>query len=293
MCAVTPGSSSPALPAVCDHVFLRDQGPARTNRGGRKGGSFSLFKFFSKNLRKVLDRPTRPAYDQGVQTTHEPPLTQTRSQVIEFLLRKPDSRISDIAEELGIAPGSLRRHLDILIAEGYVSASPVRRGQGRPYFVYTPTERAKETASTGYGRLFERMFHEFTMLPPEQLRGADGPKVLDLVFERLGNELADEYRSRVNAPTLEGRVRQVTDALSNEGVLSAWEELPDGFHLRNGACPYRRAAMVTHGPCSSERNAIELLVGAPVEQTSRIVDGTPVCEYVIKLPAPEAPGAGS
>jgi predicted ArsR family transcriptional regulator len=218
-----------------------------------------------------------------MQMAHEPPLTQTRTQIIDVLLRRPDSRVSELSEELNIAAGSLRRHLDILIAEGYVTARPVRRGQGRPYFVYSPTDRAKDAASTGYGRLFERMFREFAMLPSEQLRGADGAKILDLVFDRLGADLAEEYRAQVNAPTLAGRVRQVTEALAKEGVLSGWEELPDGFHLRNGACPYRRAAMVTHGPCTSERDAIERLVGAPVKQTSRIVDGTPICEYVVEL----------
>ncbi len=223
---------------------------------------------------------------------HEPPLTQTRTQVIELLLRKPDSRVSEMAAELGIAPGSLRRHLDILIAERYISARPVRRGQGRPYFVYAPTERARETASTGYGRLFERMFHEFAMIPREELDGADGARVLDLVFDRLGNDLAQEYQSYVDAPTLEGRVRQVTDSLSSEGILTDWERMPDGYHLRNGACPYRRVAMVSHGPCSSERHAIELLVGVPVAQTSRIVDGTPICEYVIRIPAAGIDQAG-
>jgi len=146
--------------------------------------------------------------------SHEPPLTQTRIQIIETLLRKPDSRVDEIAQELGIASGSLRRHLDILIAEGYISARPVRRGQGRPYFVYAPTERAQETASTGYGRLFERMLREFTMLPQAELQGANGAQVLDIVFDKLGADIAEEYRGQVNAPTLEGRVKQVTEALS-------------------------------------------------------------------------------
>lgn len=222
--------------------------------------------------------------------SHEPPLTQTRIQIIEALLRKPDSRVDDLAQELGIASGSLRRHLDILIAEGYISARPIRRGQGRPYFVYAPTERAQETASTGYGRLFERMLREFSTLPQDELRGADGAQVLDIVFGKLGVDIAEEYRGQVNAPTLEGRVKQVTEALSHEGILSGWEQLDDGFHLRNGACPYRKAAMVNHGPCGSEQRAIAMLLGVPVKQTSRIVDGTPVCEYLIELNGAGVPG---
>ena len=44
---------------------------------------------------------------------------------------------------------------------------------------------------------------------------------------------------------------------------------------------------------SADHATLSMLVGAPVEQTSRIVDGTPICEYVIKIPASEATGAGA
>jgi len=48
--------------------------------------------------------------------------------------------------------------------------------------------------------------------------------------------------------------------------------------------------MVNHGPCGSEQRAIAILLGVPVKQTSRIVDGTPVCEYLIELNGADNPG---
>ncbi len=53
---------------------------------------------------------------------------------------------------------------------------------------------------------------------------------------------------------------------------------------------YRKAAMDNHGPCGSEQRAIAMLLGVPVKQTSRIVDGTPVCEYLIELNGADTPG---
>jgi hypothetical protein len=41
------------------------------------------------------------------------------------------------------------------------------------------------------------------------------------------------------------------------------------------------AALASHGPCEFDRRTIELLVDAPVRQVSRLIDGTPTCEYVI------------
>ena len=34
--------------------------------------------------------------------------------------------------------------------------------------------------------------------------------------------------------------------------------------------------------CRSDKKSIELLIGAEVEQTLRIVDGAPVCEYIVR-----------
>ena len=84
-------------------------------------------------------------YDGDVlEITHEPPLTQTRNRILEALMRHPDSRVVDIAGELEMTAGSLRRHLDILAAEGYVQSRPIRRGQGRPFLAYSATERAQD-----------------------------------------------------------------------------------------------------------------------------------------------------
>jgi predicted ArsR family transcriptional regulator len=73
----------------------------------------------------------------------------------------------------------------------------------------------------------------------------------------------------------------VTDSLRSEGILESWHSEADGIHLVNGACPYREAARMSPLCCESDRKAIELLLGQDVEQLNRIVDGAPVCEYLV------------
>jgi predicted ArsR family transcriptional regulator len=50
----------------------------------------------------------------------------------------------------------------------------------------------------------------------------------------------------------------------------------------NGTCPYLQAAELSRLPCESDRQAISLLMGSEVEQIARIVDGAPVCEYLVR-----------
>ena len=45
---------------------------------------------------------------------------------------------------------------------------------------------------------------------------------------------------------------------------------------------------MSDAPCRSDRQTIELLVGADVEQVKRIVDGAMSCEYVVRPAQTEA-----
>ena len=80
--------------------------------------------------------------------------------------------------------------------------------------------------------------------------------------------------------------------LRREGFPEGGGAADDGFHLVNGTCPYRKAAEISPLPCESDRKAIELLLGLDVEQLNRIVDGSPICEYLVRtvrVPADSIP----
>ncbi|HET6614990.1 MAG TPA: hypothetical protein VFH62_03805, partial [Dehalococcoidia bacterium] len=47
-------------------------------------------------------------------------------------------------------------------------------------------------------------------------------------------------------------------------------------------CPYRKAAEASQAPCHADHRTVELLIGAPVEQVSRMVEGHVMCEYVVR-----------
>jgi predicted ArsR family transcriptional regulator len=203
----------------------------------------------------------------------------TRAQIVELLRRHGELTVAALSRELGIAAPALRRHLDILAAEGMVAYRTVKQAAGRPYFRFYLTEQAQEAASTGYARLLERLVVDAAALP-----AGDGSSraMLDLLLDRLADHLAEDYRSRVHGNTLEERVRSLTEALRSEGILDQWERREDGIHLYNAACPHRRAALAAHELCGSERRAIAKLLGEDVDQIGRMVDGQSCCEYVVR-----------
>ena len=196
---------------------------------------------------------------------------ETRERVLELVIEQRESRVEDLADELGITPAAVRRHLDNLRADGLVEIKQVKQSTGRPYYAYQPTEAARGALPAAYADLLERM-----------LRSLSEDTVKAKVMAGIAESLAERHRGQIPDEVADPAelARMVTESLRAEGILDSWHAESDGFHLTNGACPYRKAAELSELPCESDRKAIELLLGHNVDQVHRIVDGAANCEYL-------------
>jgi len=199
----------------------------------------------------------------------------TRERILELMVRKREARVEEFADELDITPVAVRRHLDNLRADGMADVRAVKQPTGRPYYVYFATGKGLTSGAAAYAELLERMLVGL----------GDEDEMLPTVIDRVAQSLAEKHRQElvgVEAATPEERIGRVTASLKKDGILDEWHTEDDGFHLVNAACPYRKAAEISRLPCDSDRKAIELLLGLDVEQLERIVDGAPVCEYLVR-----------
>jgi predicted ArsR family transcriptional regulator len=196
----------------------------------------------------------------------------TRERILGFVVERREARVEELADELGITPAAVRRHLDNLRADGLVDARAVKQATGRPYHAYFATEKATQSVPPAYADLLERMLRSL----------GEREDVIAAVMTSVAESLASKHRHEVSGLSEEDLVAQVTASLRAEGILEAWRTEDDGIHLVNGRCPYHKAAEISKLPCESDRKAIELLLGAEVEQLNRIVDGAPCCEYLLR-----------
>ena len=65
---------------------------------------------------------------------------ETTRQTILGILRRRQATVGDLTTELGLAPATIRRHLDILARDGHVDVSQVRRRTGRPHYLFSLSE---------------------------------------------------------------------------------------------------------------------------------------------------------
>lgn len=168
---------------------------------------------------------------------------------------------------------NIRRHLEVMRAEGLVDIRIEKHEVGRPAYAYSLTERALELTAH-YPRLVNRLVKRLAANP-------DAKPILADAFDGVADDVTRSYRPMVTGATIEERVAETSAALKEEGIVDHWRKDDDGFHLMNTTCPYRKAAELTDAPCHADHKVVQTLVGAPVEQLTRIVDGHHVCEYVV------------
>ncbi len=206
-------------------------------------------------------------------------MKSTRDLMRDVLAARGEATVADITSELRLNAANIRRHLEVMRAEGLVDVRIQRHEIGRPSYVYRLTERAEEL-SAHYPRLVDRMFRRLASLPGAQ--AAEGQHLISQIFDGVAEDIAGAHRMQVTGATVEARVAETSAALKDEGIVDHWRKDEDGFHLMNTSCPYRKAAEASAAPCHADHRVVEMLVGAPVEQVSRVIDGKPMCEYIVR-----------
>ena len=210
-------------------------------------------------------------------------MESTREQILRYVRGRRDTTVAQLADSLHLSQQAVRRHLDGLRADGLVDVKQERHGVGRPTLLFYTTERGEELAGRTYLQMLTRLFKHLEKLDGSQVSGADGQQVLEQVFSGIASEMAADHIGEVHGSTLDQRIDEVSKALEREGIVDSWEKLDDGtYHIVNEECPYLRLAELSDAACKSDRRSIELLIGADVEQTLRIVDGAPACEYIVR-----------
>lgn len=210
-------------------------------------------------------------------------MESTRETILGILRRRGQATVDELTKELGLAPATIRRHLDILIRDGYVEVEQVRRKTGRPHYLFSLSEEGEGLFPKHYVRLTSRIIEEIVSLTPEETTGRAGNELADLVFEKMAQRLAQRIAPRVHGPTLEARLSSTAQALAEEGIAFDIERTDGGYLLVGHGCPCPRVADGPGHVCAHDQRLLSLLTGAevrPVEPASLGLKGH--CAYLVR-----------
>ncbi len=154
----------------------------------------------------------------------------TRETILQTIKAQPKSNVDALAEAASVSPVTVRHHLNTLQAGGLIETASVRRKVGRPYYVYSLSEKGQELFPKRYVRLTSRLLDEMKAhLPAEAFND-----VLNNVVDRV----LEEHRGEFEALAVEQRLDYLVKLLADEGFLAHWEETDGGYLLTEYSCPY-------------------------------------------------------
>lgn len=224
----------------------------------------------------------------------EDPDARTRDRVARAVLEQGPVTASAIADQLGITPAAVRRHLDLMVADGLAEARDPRptasRGRGRPARVYVLTDAGHALMTTAYDDLATSAM-EFLA---EQL----GPEAVEEFAARRVADLESRYAPVVDAAgaDTDQRAQALAEALDRDGYaatarpvgpLPAQTAAGDGgVQLCQGHCPVQHVATRFPQLCEAETEVFSRLLGVHVQRLATLASGAHVCTTHVPTTSP-------
>ncbi len=202
-----------------------------------------------------------------------------RQHILEILKERSHATVAELAENLGMAPVSVRHHLDILQGDNLIRVERLERtgSVGRPQQVYALTPEANEHFPDNFAALATGLLRQLKqMLPPAQVEHA---------FKAMAHDFCAAFVAAqpTDLPT-EERLARVASFLNERGYLARWEEddsRPGEYLLHKCNCPYANVSAEYSELCLMDQALVNELIGQPSARVASLAENGTCCSYRI------------
>jgi predicted ArsR family transcriptional regulator len=208
----------------------------------------------------------------------------TREVILRTIRQRHQATVNELAQAADVSPVTVRHHLNALRAEDLLESESVRRKVGRPYLVYSLSDRGLELFPKRYASLSIRLL--------EELKNKFPPEVVQNIFQGVVEAIVEEHRSEFEALDFEERLAYLVELLAEEGFLARWEKRAERYHLIEYSCPYLSLGHEHAEICSFDRDLIVAVLETEVEQHSCMLAGDTCCQFSF-VPAPSVATNGN
>ena len=202
-------------------------------------------------------------------------MQDTRQQILEILKRDQEGTVQDLSQQLGLTSVTVRHHLEILRAEGYITEPEVQRSNrpGRPRYIYQLTSTAADLFPNNYSGLTNALL--------DALEDRLSPQEYVELLEDAAHRMADKAgRLPLDPKDRVERVERITDFLNCQGFVARWEEEGDGrFSITISNCPYHYVVQQHTEVCRIDEVILQSLVGGELTPKKREAYEGGLCRY--------------
>ena len=224
--------------------------------------------------------------------------SRTRDRVLQAISERGPVTAATLAEEFGLTPPAVRRHLEHLVEAGLIverdqGPSAGHRGRGR-------RARAYVVSATGHQAL-ESDYDDLAMEALRFLSREAGDDAVRRFAEQRVHELEQRYAVELAAAgsSRAARVDALVGALTRDGFAASARPVGEpgsaspftGIQLCQGHCPVQGAAREFPQFCDAETDAFSRLLGVHVQRLATLAHGDHVCTTFIPTSTVQHPGA--
>jgi predicted ArsR family transcriptional regulator len=193
----------------------------------------------------------------------------TRLRIVALLQQSPQATVEELAQAVGMASASIRRHLDILQRDRLVAYRTIRRKPGRPEHAFYLTDAGQEALPKRYQQLLHRFLQALGSLDGAAPQGFR-TQLLEQLLSRVAHLITEPYRQRLSSSAPGERVELLRELLEAEEFAPSAEEVPGGLRIHLLNCPFRGVAMQNPAICLLDQEIIGHLLGAAPSVEGRI-----------------------
>jgi predicted ArsR family transcriptional regulator len=206
----------------------------------------------------------------------------TRDAIARLILEHGPATASTLSQALALTPAGIRRHLDLLVADGILEARVPRdssiRGRGRPSKVFLMTDVGRTK--------FEHTYDDLAVSALKFMATHSGDHLVAAFAESRAQEIeakATEYFSQhvKKGSGKEDTVAALADFLTEQGYAASVEERGSGEEICQHHCPIAHVAAAYPQLCEAETQAFSRLLGTHVQRLATIAHGDGVCTTYI------------
>ncbi len=195
----------------------------------------------------------------------------THDVILEAIKQANEATVDQLAVTADVSPVTVRHHLNTLQAEGLLETKSIRRKVGRPYYVYSLSDKGHELFPQRYVRLSSRLLDE--------LKERFSEATVVEIFNNVVYKIADEHRSQFEGRSFEKRLDFLVDLLADEGFLATWELTDDGYRLTEYSCPYFSIGQKHSEVCTIDTQLVQIVLDTEIVQHSCMLEGDSSCQF--------------
>ena len=206
--------------------------------------------------------------------------SRTRDLVARSILENGPSTAAVLGERLGLTPAGVRRHLDLLVADGVLEARDPRsssiRGRGRPSKVFVMSDKGRET--------FEHSYDDLAVAALKFMSSQSGEHLVHAFAQSRADDI--ERKATVALAKRSHKVDALATFLSDQGYAASVTQKIMGEELCQHHCPIAHVAAEFPQLCEAETEALSKVLGTHVQRLATIAHGDGVCTTFIPKAQP-------